>query len=204
MFDLRFHNSQNFFLPFYPFFATPPLRQLLPPSTNETMSSALLCKPLRQAPLARANNNKAAAVAARAAAPRSSSALRAVDVGSVGSDWPANWALASFEDVGEYFNTKLLKVREGEGEEVWGGEAAREGGEGERGRKTTRAAGRLRRARIASVLLSPLPFARDQTPLVVSFCSRFYSQWRIDDVDCALEQGGCRDMGWRTRERSSD
>lgn len=79
------------------------------------MSSALCRAPVRPAPLARDNNNnKAAAVAARAAAPRSSSSskCRAAPSVDVGSDWPANWALASFEDVGEYFNTKLLKVRE--------------------------------------------------------------------------------------------
>lgn len=85
------------------------------------MSSAALCRaPLRPTPLAHAAaaNKKAALAAAprssSPATPASAASLRcraALPSADVGSDWPANWALASFEDVGEYFNTKLLKVR---------------------------------------------------------------------------------------------
>ena len=74
------------------------------------MSSALCRTPLRPAPLARANRAAARAPSTvLAAAPRASSTSASSSF-DVGSDWPANWALASFEDVGEYFNTTLLKV----------------------------------------------------------------------------------------------
>jgi hypothetical protein len=99
-----------------------------PPRTRSTrpltMSSALCRAPLRPAPLARAAaaSKAARAAAASKAAPAaaalaparrspSSPTCRATPSVDVGSDWPANWALASFEDVGEYYNAKLLKVR---------------------------------------------------------------------------------------------
>lgn len=112
-----FHSELQFRLPLLP--SRRALFLFLRTPAPAAMSSAL-CKPLAAAtpaPRARAAASKAARVAApapaaAALAPRRcrSSTLCAASSVDVGSDWPANWALASFEDVGEYFNTKLLKV----------------------------------------------------------------------------------------------
>ena len=131
--------------------ATPvPPRTLTRNTTHpREMSSALCRTSVRPAPLARAN--KAAGAPSALAAPRSSSSTpaslkcRAAPSVDVGSDWPANWALASFEDVGEYFNTKLLKVEK----------TRREKRERERGERSEASEGIGRRKTRARSACSP-------------------------------------------------